>query len=78
MRRKLKLLGALPLAAGLIGLGAAPAGAAPNDDKANCVAQTGHVLGPPGQHGDPIGGGIVSFLAQLPRTFCPGADTPVP
>lgn len=78
MRKKLKLLAVLPLAAGLLALGAAPAGAAPNDDKANCVAQTGHVLGPPGQNGDPIGGQTVSFLAQIPRNFCPGADVPLP
>ena len=78
MRNKMKFLAALALVPGLAGLGAGPALAAPNDDKASCVSQTGHVLGPPGQNGDPIGGETVSLLAHLPRDFCPGADTPVP
>ena len=78
MRRKLNLLAALPLAAGLMGLGAGPAAAAPNDDKASCVAQTGSALGPPGRNGDPIGGETVRLLGQFPRDACPGADVPVP
>ena len=78
MRKKMRLLAALPLAAGLLGLGAGPSVAAPNDDKASCVAQTGHVLGPPGQYGEPVGGEAVSLLASLPRNMCPGADIPLP
>ncbi len=80
MRKRLKLLAALPLAMGLIGLGPGPALAAPNDDRASCVAQTTDALGPPGQgeDGQPIGGDTVRLLAQFPRNACPGADTPVP
>ena len=78
VRKKLKFFVVLPLAAALVGLGAGPSAAAPNDDKASCVAQTGHALGPPGQNGEPIGGQMVSLLAHLPRNLCPGADIPVP
>lgn len=77
MRRRLKLLAALPLAAGLVAVGEGPAAAAPNEN-ASCVAQTGHVFGPPGRHGDPIGGQLISRLAHVPRDRCPGVGGPIP
>ena len=77
MRGKLKLLAALPLAAGLVAVGAGPAMAAPNEN-ASCVAQTGNVFGPPGRHGDPIGGQLMSTLAHVPRNVCPGVGGPIP
>ena len=79
MRRKLKLFAALPLAAGLVALGAGPSAAAPNEN-ASCVAQTGHALGPPGQgeDGRPIGGDNVRTLTQFPRDACPGVGSPAP
>lgn len=79
LRRKLGLLGPLALVAGILVGGAGPSAADPNNN-ASCVAQTGSVLGPPGtgEDGGPIGGDVVSMLAQFPRTACPGVGSPVP
>ncbi len=77
MRMKLRLVAGLS-AAGLLAL-AVPSAADPNEN-ASCVAQTSNVLGPPGtgEDGGPIGGDVVSLLAQFPREACPGVGSPVP
>lgn len=75
MRKRLRILAAVPLVSGVLVLGTASGAAAEPSENASCVAQFVH--GPPGPPGQfqreakvPRFGQNVSAVAHAPREFC--------